>query len=369
MSPLGFGIRAAGLVWFVLTASLVGVVAFGALASGSLRGGRPLEAVYVASAWGLYVAAVLQLLFLPVVVLTFALGAAWVDLRWGDGATTLTVISLLVVATVAAATTPSLVDLVVVVGIAVVLPLALGGRPWCWAAAATSALFALALPPGWRAAVFALPVVVIVVAAVVATLRAAGPLYFWRSEECYRSLAAVYALVAASALLLSAAGGTVAGIGEPIVELTAVHYLYAGCAALVLAVHARPPEGRPWHRLGGAGLALTAAAPVVVATGFASGSAVAQVGGAVLMTLGVWTTATLQLRAAPGVRPVAAAALLGVSGLAVLVPMVLAVAWAAGQHWDVPALSIPDMARTHGVINALAFVLCGLVARRMERTR
>jgi hypothetical protein len=40
--------------------------------------------------------------------------------------------------------------------------------------------------------------------------------------------------------------------------------------------------------------------------------------------------------------------------------MILALAWAAGQHVDVPALSIPDMVRTHGVANALAFTLCGL---------
>jgi len=42
--------------------------------------------------------------------------------------------------------------------------------------------------------------------------------------------------------------------------------------------------------------------------------------------------------------------------------MVLAVAWAAGQHWDVPALSIPAMERTHGVPNALAFVVGALLA-------
>jgi hypothetical protein len=45
--------------------------------------------------------------------------------------------------------------------------------------------------------------------------------------------------------------------------------------------------------------------------------------------------------------------------------MVLAVAWALGQHWDVPALSIPDMVRTHGVANAFAFVICGLLGRRL----
>lgn len=47
--------------------------------------------------------------------------------------------------------------------------------------------------------------------------------------------------------------------------------------------------------------------------------------------------------------------------------MALAVPWAGGQHWDVPALSIPDMARTHGLANALAFVGCGLVGQRLAR--
>ncbi|MEZ5180089.1 MAG: YndJ family transporter [Acidimicrobiales bacterium] len=45
-------------------------------------------------------------------------------------------------------------------------------------------------------------------------------------------------------------------------------------------------------------------------------------------------------------------------------PMVLAVAWAAAQHFDVPALSIPDMVRTHGAGNAIGFVGAGLLARR-----
>ena len=44
----------------------------------------------------------------------------------------------------------------------------------------------------------------------------------------------------------------------------------------------------------------------------------------------------------------------------------LAVAWAAGQHWNVPVLSIDDMARTHGLANALAVVQCGLLARHLS---
>jgi hypothetical protein len=57
--------------------------------------------------------------------------------------------------------------------------------------------------------------------------------------------------------------------------------------------------------------------------------------------------------------------LLAVSGLAVWAPMALAVAWAAGQHWDVPALSIPAMVRWHGLPNAVGFVVAGLLAGRI----
>jgi hypothetical protein len=111
----------------------------------------------------------------------------------------------------------------------------------------------------------------------------------------------------------------------------------------------------------------TAVAPPIVALGFVTEEAVPQVGGAVLLTVGVWLTAAGELREALGRHgPRVRRLLLAVSGIAIWAPMVLAVAWAAGQHWDVPFLSIPDMARLHGLPNALGFVVAGLLARRME---
>jgi hypothetical protein len=88
------------------------------------------------------------------------------------------------------------------------------------------------------------------------------------------------------------------------------------------------------------------------------------VGGAVAMTAGVWCTALVLLTSVHREPSVGARTLRVVSGLAVWLPMVLAVAWAAAQHWDVPALSVPDMARTHGMLNGLGFVIAGLVATR-----
>ena len=258
------------------------------------------------------------------------------------------------------ATVPALVHVVVLVGIGGALPLALGGRWRWWLAAATAAAAAFALPRGPASAALVLPFAAVAAATLLAWVRPAGR----DLPHAAAGLARVYAVVAAGALVQSRAGWRLLGLGEPIVELTAVHYMFAGCAALVLAAR-RLGDGGAAGRAAVAAVVLTGAAPPVVAAGFVTGAAAPQVGGAVLVALGVCTTAALELRRAAGrPRRWRHDLLLGVSGLAVWAPMVLAVAWAAGQHWAVPALSIPAMVRTHGVANAVAFVLCGLAAPR-----
>lgn len=270
----------------------------------------------------------------------------------------------------------SLVDQVVLFAVAVVLPLALGGRAWWWAVAAGAALIGFLVPVG-PAGLLACPFLVVTLirlAESLSTTGAARPalggrsgrVFTWRLAVGAEVLATAYAAVAATFLVLSRFGVEPLGLREPIVELTAVHYSFAGAAALVLAAHALDHAGRGWRGAAVVAVALTATAPPVVAVGFATKAALPQVGGAVMMTLGVWLTATLQLRRAVTSRGTPAlAGLLTISGLAVWAPMVLAVAWAAGQYWAVPMLSIPDMARTHGVANAFAFALCGLLARRL----
>lgn len=270
----------------------------------------------------------------------------------------------------------SLIDLVALFGVAVVLPLSLGGRAWWWVAAAGGALASFLVPTGTAGAgLLVAPVVLATAATAGATLEASRPGARSRrdgrprlTDRAAAVLASVYAVVAAGALTQSRLGLTLAGLGEPIVELTAVHYIFAGTAALTLARLTLADAPGRWQGASVAAVVLTAAAPPVVAAGFVARSAVAQVGGAVLMTLGVWLTATLHVRAAVGGhRGPAQSSLLAVSGLAVWAPMALAVAWAAGQHWRVPALSVDDMARTHGLANAFAFALCGLLARRLEQ--
>lgn len=266
-----------------------------------------------------------------------------------------------------------MVHLVVVLGVLVVLPLAFGSpRRWAVAAAAVAASFALPIGP-WSGAAAAIWLVVAVwsLGAIVHGAIEHGAIV--RPFDLTigaRAVAAGFATGAAGAFLASRLGLTLFGIGEPIVELTAVHFTYAGVGAVMLAAATltagavdRTGAAR---RSGVVALALTIAAPPMVALGFVIGHALPQVGGAVVMSAGVLLTATLQLVDAAGGRVTRRAGLV-VSGLAPWVPMVLAVSWAASNYWAVPALSIPDMARTHGLMNVV-FVVAGLWARRSWTT-
>jgi hypothetical protein len=256
----------------------------------------------------------------------------------------------------------SLVDVIVLFGIAVILPLALGGRGLGWMAVSGAAAVSFLLPTG-RGALLVVPLLVMTSLLLATALRSflAEPTV----ETGSTTLVRVFAVVAAGALAQSRGGLVLFDLHEPIVELTAVHYTFAGAAALQLLRRALPTRVPSPGTI--AVLSVTAVAPPIVAVGFVTGHAVPQVGGAVLMTVGVWCTATLQLgQARDRQRRTLTRALLLTSGLAVWVPMVLAVSWAVAQHWNLPALSIPVMARTHGVANAFGFAFLGLLARRLE---
>lgn len=258
-----------------------------------------------------------------------------------------------------------LIDAVVLVGIVGVLPLALG-HPLRWSVVAIAAAAAMWMPTGIPAATAA---GVWWIAAVVGVVEALGVRRSWRVTGLWHRplgewaalAAAGFAVVASSAFIAASAGVELFGIGEPIVTLTSVHFTYAGVGAVTLAgvVAERYPVG------GAVALGATIAAPPIVAVGFLVQHALPQVGGAVLMSVAVLCTATLQLRTAwTMVAPRSVRGFLAVSGLAPWAPMCLAVAWAASQYWSVPALSIPEMARTHGVMNVV-FVLAGLWARHL----
>ncbi len=263
-----------------------------------------------------------------------------------------------------------LVDAVVVMGLGVVAPLALGAAR-SWTVAAVAAAIAMVLEPGPVAAMLVLPALVVAVSSVVAHLRRAGVHDLRSIVEVGRSLDAIayalaptWATVAVVSLLASVSEVELFGIGEPIVRLTAVHYFYAGVGALTIA-RRLAHESTRFARLGFVAVVATAAAPPIVAAGFVLGHPIPQIGGAALMTIGVWSSAVLLLASATRSTGTIERVLRVAGGLTPWAPMILAMAWATAQHVaGTPALSVPDMARLHGLANGIGFVLLGLVATR-----
>jgi YndJ-like protein len=245
-------------------------------------------------------------------------------------------------------------NLALVVGVGVVLPLALRDRLVLWLVAATFVAVALLLPAGPLAALCVAPWLGLTTRLGVNALR---------ERNGWPAMAAGFSGTAALALITSRLELTLFDIHEPIVKLTALHFTYAGAGTLALAHRLATVRPGPWSR---ATRWLVFIAPPVVATGFLTKLALAQVGGAVLMTLGAWLVAGLQLVDVK--TSTRARGLWLVSSLAPLVAMVLGVSWAAAQYWpSVPALTVPDMVPTHGALNAFGFVLCAHLAATLDQ--
>jgi hypothetical protein len=198
-----------------------------------------------------------------------------------------------------------------------------------------------------------------------------------------RSLGPAHLLPAASLALLGIGGAwmvaTRAGIGlgfdEPIPELTAVHFHYAGFAATMMAALTvrslsslsapsaglRPAPPRQAGRIGGAGGVFIVLGTPLTAAGIATGMAALTVIGPVLLAIGVLTISALTaFVVAPKLRR-RARVLLTISAAGVVIPMLLGVDYAASRVIPIPALDLRTMALVHGDLNALVFALLGFL--------
>lgn len=246
-------------------------------------------------------------------------------------------------------------NVALVVGVAVVMPIAFDRRFTPWQVSALAVAASLAVAPGWPAAVVLVPWLFLCVVEGVQALR---------RKVLVHAVMAGFGATAALALIASRLEVTLFEIPEPIVKLTALHFSFAGVGSLSLAsrlVASRLVASRASSSRRVAGL-LVMLAPPIVAIGFITRLALFQVGGAVVMAAGVCAVAALQLPEALK-RSGWSRALLLVSSASPWVAMGLGVAWAANQYWpSVPALTVPDMVPTHGALNAFGFVLAGHLA-------
>jgi YndJ-like protein len=158
-------------------------------------------------------------------------------------------------------------------------------------------------------------------------------------------------------LVVSRLGIGAFGFEEPIILLTAVHFHYAAYATLVLVGCAgrAAGDGRAFRVIASGAVA----GPPLLAAGITF-SPLLEVAAAFVVALAVSGLGLLTLvRIVPRVPP-AAGLLLGLSSVSAFGGMALAVAYAVGELTWHPVVSLGEMARIHGPLNALGFVLAGL---------
>lgn len=189
-------------------------------------------------------------------------------------------------------------------------------------------------------------------------------------EVCF-NVSLLYLPVGGVWLVLSRLGAQPLGFKEPIVLLTAVHFHYAGFAALVLAgvvgKQLDSPSGlrRRAFPLVALGLIFS---PAWLVAGFVFWPLV-KVLAAFWLAASLAGLAALSLRLLPHVQQRLARSLLLVSVGSVLAGMLLACVYSLGELFGRVLIGIPEMTISHGVVNGIGFVLCGLLAWTLEPGR
>jgi YndJ-like protein len=232
----------------------------------------------------------------------------------------------------------TLVDLLLLLAPLVIVPLGLrllpfsGGRSRQVLAVARlvqpigaiAAVVSFLVPTGWAAGVIASGWLM---ACAIVSLAGLVELIEQRSLMPVRlvpAAASAYLSVGAVWLVVSRAGVRPLGFAPAIVELTGVHFHYAGFAATLLAALAIAvlrERGRlaQWASAGGL---LVTAGVAITAGGIATGSGLLTVVGPIVLAIGVLSIAALTaLAIAPGIEPSLARWLLWISAAGVVLPM------------------------------------------------
>ncbi len=176
-------------------------------------------------------------------------------------------------------------------------------------------------------------------------------------------------LVASSWFMASRLGICPMGFREPIVLLTAMHFHYIGFAAAVLAgttlnAQQDAPGTRrfPLLRIIVAAVLIV---PFVLAAGFVF-SPLLKLGAALALCLSMAAFSVFMFLWLPHLRCPSARVLAGFSAGLLLFGMTLAAIYSIGEYTGANWLSIPEMARLHGMANGPGFVLLGLLSWLFE---
>jgi hypothetical protein len=155
------------------------------------------------------------------------------------------------------------------------------------------------------------------------------------------------------------------GIQEPIGMLTAVHFHFAGFATATIAAATLQFAERRWLK---PVVAMVLGMPFVVAAGFVISPGL-KMGAAFLFSASVAGLAIFMRACGRRAKDATARVLLQVAAGAVFAGMILSGTYAVADFFGSDVLTIPQMARTHGILNAVGFCLLGLLGWVVEKSR
>jgi hypothetical protein len=255
--------------------------------------------------------------------------------------------------------------------IALILPMtnSLGWRlaSWCQLRAAALLIGAFAFSPGFGAAALATPWLGFTVLIALMGLTRLRDRSVWAPAELAISAGLIYVAVGGAWTFASRLGRGFLGFEEPMVLLTGAHLHYAGLLLPILVgLGARAMRGRLAN--------LTCILVIIAVPGVAVGITLAAQGhylpdllAALLMTITGFMAAIIQLRLALQTNSALPRGLFLLSGVSLIVGMVLAAVYAAGNYAERTGhgplwLTIPQMIRYHAAVNIFGFALPGLFA-------
>lgn len=240
--------------------------------------------------------------------------------------------------------------------------------------AAALAVVALWLPPGRVAGGLACLWMVVCLSMTIAAIIDLSSLVKSRPDSnthstIHRITLAVARLdlsVGGAWLVASRLGLRPMGIQEPIGLLTAVHFHYAGFAtAMIAAAMLQFAAQRQEYRWLRWLVAVVIGMPFIVALGFVI-SPQLKLGAAAVFSAAVAGLAVVLRSCAKRLESGTARVLFHVASVTVFAGMVLSTAYAVADFRGSDVLPIPQMARTHGILNAVGFCLPGLLGWLVE---
>lgn len=235
---------------------------------------------------------------------------------------------------------------------------------------AALALVALCLPPGRSAGILASGwmcfCLLLALSAVAHFFPSSQPSKGSFHVQIVLAIARIDLLVGGAWFLASRFAMHPLGTQEPIALLTAVHFHFAGFAtAIISAAMLRFAQQHGLDRWLNRLVPLVVGMPFVVAAGFVISPAL-KMGSAVLFSLCVAALAIALRSLARSTQSHTARFFLNLAAASVFAGMVLSTVYAIADFRGSDLLPIPQMARTHGVLNAVGFCLPALLGWLIE---